>query len=873
MMRHTPRSYRAFLTAIPKAFFKAFESKISLPLGGILLVCLSLFLFSSTKLSAQTNLTIVEVEVVGATHTSTDLIKSVAALLPGSQLNASVIRDAVIRLDGLALFDDVTVKVEEVEGGAKLYIVVDERARLKSISYIGNDKLSNDDLDDAVKIKEGAYVSGFTIFSKNQDILRAYADKGYYLAEVSYELTYSTDSSDVSVEFTISESEKVKVRSVFLTGAVQMDSAKLVGAMSNRKKGFMRSSNYNKDKYQDDLEKVIDEYRKNGFIDAYIISDSIFIDTPLNRMDIFLETYEGPRYYFGEATFTDNDLYTDQQLTRAMKYSSWDIFDQEKYDESIFAIYEAYQERGHLHIRVLDQKKFNDSIIDIDYQIVEGLPSKVNLVNITGNQKTKDKVIRRELSVYPGQVFHRSRLLRSMRNAMALNYFTNVVPDVKDLPNGDVDVSFAVEEKQTGQLNAGAGYSARDRLVGTFGMGIPNLFGNGQTLNFNIEFGGRRNSTQISFTEPWMFGRPTLFGADIFQLNREFVNVYTEGRRGGSLRFGKRLSWPDNFFRTTFTYRLEGNRFFDFDNGFKFTNTFTSRLIADSSFVFFDSSGILDTTTVRIQNDTTYYDPKPGSLLELGEEWNTASILSFALSRDSRNLPEFATSGSKFRYTLSKSGDFLGGFWDYTKHFGEYTKYFNLYKGIALATRFQFGAVIGADDVRILETEKFAPGGTSFLGVVRGYDDGSLTPDRLIGGDTTFTRTIVYDTTGPGGAGAIPTDTTIETSDRPRSTRTRGRFMLVTNWEISFPIAKNSFYFLTFFDAGNSWAKFEDIKPINGLFPGAGVGFRLAVPGIGTIGFDFAKPFKRRPFYDFQGNLTSDDLGWRSHFQVGSIFR
>ncbi|MFQ5607252.1 MAG: outer membrane protein assembly factor [Candidatus Zixiibacteriota bacterium] len=496
----------------------------------------------------------------------------------------------------------------------------------------------------------------------------------------------------------------------------------------------------------------------------------------------------------------------------------------------------------------------------------------MNLVSIVGNQKTKDKVIRRELSVYPGQIFHRSLLMRSMRDAMALNYFSNVVPDVKDLPNGDVDVEITVEEKQTGQLNAGAGYSARDRLVGTFGMGIPNLFGNGQTLNFNIEFGGRRNSSQISFTEPWMFGRPTLRGTDIFRLNREFVNIYTEGRRGGSIRFGKRLRWPDNFFRASFTYRLEGNRFFDFSNDFVFANRFHSVTTTDSTFTHFDDSGfIVNSNTIVVDTSIDGNPPKPGSLLELDEGWNTASILSFTLNRDSRNLPEFATSGSRFRYTYSKAGDFLGGFWDYTKHFTEFTQFINLYKGIALAAKFQFGAIIGSNDIKVLESERFAPGGTSFLGIVRGYDDGSLTPDRLIGGDTAISRTVVYDTTS-GTPTLVTTDST-ESSQRPLPTRVRGKFMLTTNWEISFPLARNSLYFLTFFDAGNSWLKFQNIKPINGLFPGVGVGFRLAVPGIGTIGFDFGKPLRRRIFYDGLGNLTSDGLGWHSHFQVGTVFR
>ncbi|MFQ5607251.1 MAG: POTRA domain-containing protein [Candidatus Zixiibacteriota bacterium] len=297
---------------------------------------LILALTLSTGAFAQQTPTIVEIEVTGARQTSADLIKSVAALLPGSALNTTAIRDAVIRLDGLALFEDVSVLVEEADGGVKLYIVVKERARLKALTYNGADKLKKNDLDDAVKLKPGAHVSGFTIFSKKQAILRAYADKGFFLTEVDYSLEYSPDSLEVSVTFNITENEKIKVRDVFITGAVRMEPEELVGVMSNRKKGFLRSSNYNKDKYDEDLEKIIAEYHKNGFIDAYLISDSIRIDSVANRMDIYLATYEGPRYYFGNATFTDNDVYTDNQLARALKFSSLDVFDQEKYEESIF---------------------------------------------------------------------------------------------------------------------------------------------------------------------------------------------------------------------------------------------------------------------------------------------------------------------------------------------------------------------------------------------------------------------------------------------------------------------------------------------------------------------------------------------------------
>ncbi len=818
--------------------------------------------------------TIVEIAVVGAEATSADLIKSVAAILPGTTLNSSAIRDAVLRLDGLALFDDIQFLVEEVPGGVRLYIAVKERAKLTEVTFHGNDQLSDEDLEKLIKLRPGAYISKFVAFDKKNAILRKYADKGYFLTVVEDSLTYNADSSEVALAFYITENEKIKVREVHIAGSKQMLEKDLIGAMSNRKKGFLKSSNFNRDKYQEDLEKVIAKYHENGFIDAYLLSDSTVVDTPANRIDIYLETYEGPRYYFGKASFTDNDVYTDEQLSRALTYSEFDIFDQEKYDESIFEIYSAYQERGHLNIRVLDNKTFDDSVISIDYQIIEGLPSKVHLVKIVGNLKTKDKVIRRELSVRPGQVFHRSLLMRSLRDVMALNFFTNVVPEVQNLPNGDVDIIIKVEEKQTGQLNAGAGFSARDRLVGTFGMGIPNFRGNGQAVNFNIEFGGRRNSKQISFTEPWMFGRPTLVGADIFQLNRQFISVYTEGRRGGSVRLGKRLRWPDNFFRVSASYRIEGDRFFDFSDNYIIGNT-----IRTTTNNFIETTIMVDSITpnndtVQVAKDVILSDASnpqdvvvndtvPNSLLDFNENWLTASILSLSITRDSRNLPEFATSGSRFKYTLSKAGGPLGGFWNYTKHSVEFTQFIRLYKGIALAAKMQFAGIQAPSDRTILESERLSPGGTSFFGVVRGYDDGSLTPDTLSKplGNRTFITTRFLDST-------VTTVEDTTTTELQGILRVRANYMFVTNWEISVPLSTNSIYFLAFFDAGNSWLKFNEAR-IGDLYPSVGIGFRLAVPGIGTIGFDFGKPLRNFE----RANGTFVGRGWRTHFQVGTVFR
>ncbi|RME18952.1 MAG: hypothetical protein D6800_14955, partial [Candidatus Zixiibacteriota bacterium] len=476
-----------------------------------------------------------------------------------------------------------------------------------------------------------------------------------------------------------------------------------------------------------------------------------------------------------------------------------------KYDESLGEIYSTYQEIGHLHVRVDDQREtVNDSLINIIYDITEGLPSHVNLVRIVGNTKTKDRVIRRELKLLPGQVFNRSLLVRSVRDVMALNYFANAVPDIIPQPNGDVDIELKVEEKQTGQISAGAGYNSQDKLVGSLGMGIPNFRGMGQNLSFNVDFGSRRNSFSASFTEPWLFGRPTLFGFDAFFTNRRWFTDYTEGRQGGSVRFGRRLTWPDNYTSASTSIRVERNRFFDFSDAYVQANSFRS----------LHRYTYQDTDTLATKTIVVSGEPFPGTPLDYGEKWNDAIRWSLNFTRDSRNLPEFATKGSIVSYTFENTGGLFGGFWNYRRHRLSAAKFVPLIGKFALAAKIQWASISSAsndpNDERVLLSDRFTPGGTAFDGIVRGYDDGSLTPDSVVTiGDTTYFYSIPPDSSG------VPDPLKADSMSLPSSritTRVRGKYMLVSNVEIQFPIAERSIYGLLFFDAGNSWLHFKDIN-------------------------------------------------------------
>ncbi|PWB76410.1 outer membrane protein assembly factor BamA [candidate division GN15 bacterium] len=805
------------------------------------------------------NYRVVDVVVSGNRVATSSLILGVSAIDKGSPLNPAQVQETIRRLYGLGMFSDVSIDAEQVTGGIRVIIHVKELPKLTGLSFSGNQEIKSKTLTEKLKLGVGGYISPYLIEQKQEEIRQLYSEKGYFQAVVRPELTYNADSTGASLKYAIDERSKVKVRQVILTGNKQVKANDIIKVMRNRKRGFLKSSTFAKDKYDEDLEKIIDEYHKKGYIDAYLISDSNTIDTALNQMTIYLDVYEGPLYYFGTTTFKGNEELKTPLLESLMKYKEGMVFSSDQYDKSLTEIYTTYQEIGHLHIRVDDSRTTRqDSILDITFDITEGLPSHIGLVKIVGNTKTKDRVIRRELSVLPGQVFNRSLLIRSIRDVMALNYFSNAEPTPIDLPNGDVDLELKVQEKQTGQISAGAGYNSQDGLVGNIGLGIPNLAGNGQNLAFTVERGKNRNSLSVSFTEPWLFSRPTLLGTELYSTNRRWLDdTYTEGRRGGSIRLGRRLRWPDNYFRVYASYRLEQDRFNDFSDAFRKSESYYSNAYRDTTqnrpagtgrnFVYF---GWRDQGAL------------PGSVLNYDEQWFTSSQVALTISRDSRNLPEFATKGSQLSYTFEKNGGFLGGYWHYDKHTINVAKFFPIIGKMALAAKIQYSVITSPDgDNRILLSDRFYPGGTAFDGIVRGYDDGTLTPDSL---PTPRVDTVLYyfDRTASD-PNATPDSISTGTVQGSRVT-VRGKYLLVTNFELQIPLASQQLYGLLFFDAGNSWLYRRTITGFGSLYKGVGVGFRIVVPGIGTIGFDFGYPLNKK---------LGQTQKIHPHFQIGTTFR
>jgi outer membrane protein insertion porin family len=423
------------------------------------------------------------------------------------------------------------------------------------------------------------------------------------------------------------------------------------------------------------------------------------------------------------------------------------------------------------------------------------------------------------LAIYPGQIFRRSALQRSIRNVMVLNYFSNVVPDFQQLPDGRVNLQFKVEEKPTGQIQVGGGYSEQDRFVGTVDLGIPNLFGRGQRANLLVEYGKRRQSFRLGFTEPWFMDTPTTVGFDLQQLDRvwDYVTVpgdndFTQRTTGITLRLGRRLRWPDDYFSIFTNYRWENLEYRDRSTAFE-ASPFSSGLIP----------GVISST-------------------------------SFTVMRDSRNLPEFATAGSRASYRVQLGGGILGGDWTYTQHNFTYTIFRKIWKGLTFAPKWSVGIIEGgAGGTAIPATELFYAGGIRSDGMIRGYNDRSI-----IAVDDTSNIADILPTISPL---LIGDQVTGREPLHSSADSLLGQGMMVMNAQITFPIVEQQIHGLFFFDAGNVWSDITHAEPFSDMYTAYGFGFRIAIPGMGTLGFDFGIPLRGAE----KGNL-------KPHFQFGGAF-
>ena len=832
--------------------------------------------------------TIGGITVTGAKAFDPNLIISISGMAIGDKVQlpgSDVFGKAISKLWKQSLVSNVNITITRLEEQT-IFIEINivERPRLIDFKFIGIKKGEKDDLEGKVGLAKDRVLTENMRLSAVEAIRKFFYDKGF--RNVSIQVQQDTIvgmSNGLSLTFIVDKGTKVKINSLNFSGNEQVEDAKLKKQMKGTKemarltlypdhpvspygdtskglsfrnymndKGifypsmtmnlldpyfrpkFFSASKFTESKYSEDKDKVIDYYNAQGLRDAVIVADTQILNKKGN-MDIHIKVSEGHKYYFGDISWKGNTKYSDSILTLLLGIRKGDVYNLELLNKRLGKQMSAeggdigslYQDDGYLffHIDPTETAVYNDTI-DFEIRLTEGPQATYGKITVSGNDKTKDYVILREMRTVPGQKFSRSDIIRTQRELSQLGFFNpekispNIVPNSD---NGTVDINWEVEEKSSDQLELSAGFGGGIGLTGTLGVTFNNFSlknitskstwdplpsGDGQRLSLRLQSNGRAyRSYNFSFTEPW-FGGKKRNSFSVNYYNTKYSNSIdpyggyckTCGDTsfvktvGIGLSLGKQLKWPDDFFSLIYAVNFQQYKLKNYSQIF-------------SGFSNGNSTNIsLKLTLIRNSAGPNPIFPTSGSNFALSGQFTLPYSLLGINSNTSNKfeLPEF----HKWRF----SGDW------YTPIGNARGADKNRQFILRAAAKFGF---IGRynTNLEISPFERFQVG-----------DAGLSNTQALLGYDIISHRGYpVYRTSDPrvNPDGASPTE----------------YFSIFNKYivELRYPFSTNAnstIYGLTFFEAANGWFSFKDYNPFK-LRRSVGVGMRFFLPMFGLLGFDY----------------------------------
>ena len=804
-------------------------------------LCLLTFLLITNLSFAQfqkANYKILGISVEGNKTADSRTIIANSGLREGNEIEVpgDATNNAIKRLWALGIFKDVQILIDKkIDNGVFLLIKVEELPRAEEIVVRGNDELDDDDIKKEIPIIRGQTLKPQEIKSSQYKIKKLYEKEGFLNAKIT-PLLYSFFEADTSKDeitvtwrndndlsdeyqttydyspesrtniirkikdrklllFDIDEGDKVIVRKIKFVGNEKFDDDDLISEFDETKEDawwrFWSSATFNKDDFEKDKELLVNFYKKNGFRDFEILGDTLLFSSDKKFVDIILSVDEGPQYKIRNIVWEGNTVYPDEALNKRLDFRKGDIYDFEKFNQNLYGnetqtdVASLYMDNGYLrYTQEVSEKLVPPDSVDIIIHVTENNKFKIGRVDITGNNRTKDKVIRRELYTIPGDYFRRSAIFRSMQQLANLQYF-NVEKLYKEgvnprpVDDSTVALVYKVEEKSSDYLNASIGYNGVFGFSGSIGVTLSNFsisepfqLGGGQKLDFNWQFGvGNFYRTfNFGFTEPWFLDTPTLLGFNLFDTRQRYI--YDLRQSGITLRLGRRLTWPDDRFY------IQGIMKFQYNN-------------------------VIDGRGFYLEGLTRQY------------------TLGATIARTDIDNPIFPSTGSKISFNMELSGGpFLPGNVDYAK-FQFKTEWFRRLLNSNRLT-FYTGVDLGyiheiVDGTPIQPFEFFYMGGNGLVIAttpLRGYDDRSVGPRRTAEGETQVL------------GGRVMAKYTMEL-----------RAALVLE---PMPI-----YVLAFAEAGNTFLNLESANLLN-LRRSVGLGARILINPIGLIGFDYGYGFDRR---------------------------
>ncbi len=576
--------------------------------------------------AGPTTYRIASIETKGNKNYESGTIVSYSGLNTGQEINipSDETKEAINRLWNIGIFSNVNLYIDK-KFGNEVYLVieVEELPRIEKIDITGNDEYSDDDLKEKINLVSGEVVSEQKLKDIEFNLEKYYADEGYGLATVKVDKLVSA-SNEARIRVKINEGNELTVREITFEGNKNISASDLEGAMdeTNEKVWWQiwDGATFDKTKFKEDLKLIEGLYKERGYKDAVVLEDKLNILSTKEDVNITIKVDEGKKYYVNDVIFDGNSIYEDNLLKARLGFNKGEVYNIKKLQENLYGneietdINSLYLDNGYLSINAdIEEIPVDDNEINLKINIIEGNQFKFGMVGFDGNDKTKDKVLRRELYTLPGDYFSKSSIKRSMQQLSGLNYFNpeKLSQDISLSNDSTVNIKYLVEEKSSDQFNASVGYSGSYGVTGSLGLTFNNFDiaepfkgGAGQILSFNWTFGtgGTYRTFDVGFQEPWLFNTPTQFGFNIFNTRQNYSNLDLK-ETGASVNVGRRFKFPDDFFRGDWTLKFQSTDVINGDDYYQegTRSQFSIRQVISRSSVF---EPVFPTQGTRVSNST-----------------------------------------------------------------------------------------------------------------------------------------------------------------------------------------------------------------------------------------------------------------------------
>lgn len=532
---------------------------------------------------------IASISVKGNRTYESATIISYTGLNVGKEINipSDETREALNRLWKIGIFSDLKIYVDKKFGkDVYLIIEVEEQPRVEDVEITGNDEFSSDDLKEKINLTAGEVVSEQKLKDIAYNLKLQYEEEGYALAEVDVDKLISANN-EARIRVKIKEGNELSVNKIIIDGNKSIDDDDVKGSMEETsEKTWWKvwdGASYDRKKFQQDKKLIEEYYRERGFKDATVVFDKLEILPGGKDVNIRIKVDEGKRYFVDNIAIEGNKIYGDDLILQRLEMRPGDVYNSKKLQQNLYGNEEEtdvsalYLDNGYLSYNAdVQEIPKGENKVDLVIKVNEGSLFRFGLVGFEGNDKTKERVLRREVYSKPGDYFSRSSIKRSLQQLGALNYFNPETLNQQITPESDstVSIKYIVEERSSDQFNASVGFSGSFGITGSLGLTFNNFDiaaplkgGAGQILNFNWSFGtgGTFRTFELGFQEPWLFNTSTQFGFRIFDTRQNYDNLDLN-ERGASVNVGKRFKFPDDYFRGDWTLKFQQTDVLDGDD-------------------------------------------------------------------------------------------------------------------------------------------------------------------------------------------------------------------------------------------------------------------------------------------------------------------